>query len=99
MTKVGEGEPARRRCDGILFHDFISGHRHSGAAQRNPESSALVLVQLSDSVRSRSDRIGYISFHQPTLWIPGSAPRPRNDEHGANQMHPFLGADALHAQS
>jgi hypothetical protein len=58
---VEPGEPAKRGCDGIFFHDVISGHRHSGAAERNPESSTQVLVQLSDSVRSRSYRIGCIS--------------------------------------
>jgi hypothetical protein len=69
--------PMRWRC----LHGFISGHRHSGAAKRSPESSVLVLVQCPKA--SNSLRIGCISFlSAPTLWIPGSAARPRNDDGG-----------------
>jgi hypothetical protein len=46
------------------LHRLARRARHSGAAQRNPESSALVLVRLFDSFRSRSDRIGCISSLQ-----------------------------------
>jgi hypothetical protein len=58
------GRASRQSADvmALSFHGFISSHRHSGAAQRNPESSTLVLVQLCDSVRYRADRLGCISF-------------------------------------
>jgi hypothetical protein len=48
--------------------------RHSGAAQRNPESRALVSKEKRNLANIQEFRAA------SALWIPGSAARPRNDD-------------------
>jgi hypothetical protein len=102
MTAFRARAPAKRRCDGIVFHDFISGPSSFRGREAEPGIQHAGPRPVPDSVRSRSDRIGCISFlkcRRSGFRVPLRGPGMTGT--APANAHASLGADAdkQHAQS